>query len=267
MHDFRTSSTGLPLDQADGLRRLFAGRGCHVLALAANPHVPFGGLVLDRVASVLAAWGREVLVVDAAASSPLPHELARVDLAAGIERLAPRVSYLPARGLPMAHVDTRGCAGGFIDALQRAAPAAEVLLLHAEGLDLARLLKRREVRPVLIGADHPESIKHAYANCKLLAHRCGLLSFDLLLAASPSSPRAADIAASLGSCADTFLGAVLRDWALIDPAGDPTGAPDDALARLLEAQLEFDDLPAPVHAAAGSWPAPAGQTPHRPAFR
>jgi flagellar biosynthesis protein FlhG len=259
---------GQPLDQADGLRRLFAGRGRHVLALAANPHVAFGGLVLDRVAAVLAAQGRRVLVVDAAASSPWPHELARVDLAAGIEPLAPRVDYLPARGLPMAYVDTRGSAGGFIDALQQAAPEAEVLLLHADGLDLARLLKQRPLRPLLIGADHPESIKHAYANCKLLASRCGLLSFDLLLAAAPSSPRAAGIAASLGSCADTFLGAALRDWALIDPAGDASAEPDDALARLLGAQLDIDDLPAPAPAAAaGPWAAAADPQPHRSAFR
>jgi len=88
----RKAPQGLPLDQADGLRRLFAGRGCRVLALAANPHVAFGGLVLDRVAAVLAALGREVLVVDAAASSPAAHELARLDLAACIEGVAPRVS-------------------------------------------------------------------------------------------------------------------------------------------------------------------------------
>ena len=58
MRDFRAIAPGMPLDQADGLRRLFAGRGRHVLALAANPHVPFGGLVLDRVAAALAARGR-----------------------------------------------------------------------------------------------------------------------------------------------------------------------------------------------------------------
>jgi flagellar biosynthesis protein FlhG len=267
LRGIQMSSTHMPLDQADGLRRLFAGRGRHVLALAANPHVPFSGVVLDRVAAVLAAQGREVLVVDAAASAPPPHELARVDLAAGIERLAPRVAYLPARGLPLTYVDTRGSAGRFIDVLQQAAPEAEVLL-HAEGPDLARLLKRRAVRPLLIGADHPESIKHAYASCKWLVRRCGLMSFDLLLVASPHSPRARGIAASLGSCADTFLGAALRDWALIDPAGEAGAAPGEALQRLLAAQFEPDDLPAPVSAAAaGSWLAAAGPTPHRPAFR
>ena len=264
----QSTTSPLPLDQADGLRRLFAGRGCRVLALAANPHVAFGGLVLDRVAAVLAALGREVLVVDAADSSPAAHELARLDLAACIERVAPRVAYLPARGLPLAHVDTRGSSAAFIDALQAAAPDAEVLLLHADAADLARLLKRRAVRPLLLGADHPESIKHAYASCKLLVQRCQLMSYDLLLAASPLSPRAADIAASLGSCAEGFLGAALRDWALIDPAGDPAEATDEALARLLGAQLEIDETPA-LHggAAAGVRAASAEPNLHRPAFR
>jgi len=264
----QSTTSPLPLDQADGLRRLFAGRGCRVLALAANPHVAFGGLVLDRVAAVLAALGREVLVVDAADSSPAAHELARLDLAACIEGVAPRVAYLPARGLPLAHVDTRGSSAAFIDALQAAAPDAEVLLLHADAADLARLLKRRAVRPLLLGADHPESIKHAYASCKLLVQRCQLMSYDLLLAASPLSPRAADIAASLGSCAEGFLGAALRDWALIDPAGDPAEATDEALARLLGAQLEIDETPA-LHggAAAGVRAASAEPNLYRPAFR
>ena len=198
MRGLPATALRMPLDQADGLRRLFAGRGRQVLALAANPHVPFGGLVLDRVAAVLAAQGRQVLVVDAAASAPPPHELARLDLAACIERLS------PARGLPAGARPAAGLRGHprLGRRLHRRAAAGRArkprcVLLHAERLDLARLLKRRAVRPLLMGADHPESIKHAYASCKLLAQRCGLMSFDLLLAASPLSPRAAGIAASL----------------------------------------------------------------------
>jgi flagellar biosynthesis protein FlhG len=240
VHDFYTSSERMPLDQADGLRRMFAGRRRHVLALAANPHVAFSGGVLDRLASVLAGQGRQVLVVDAASASPPPHELARVDLPACIESIAPRVAYLPARGLPLQYVDTRGSAGAFIDAVQQAAPQAEVVLLHADAIDLARLLKHRAARPLLVGADHPESIKHAYASAKLLVRRCGLMTFDLLLVAAPRSPRAAGIAANLGGCAENFLGALLRDWALIDPAAGPEEAADAALARLLEAQLALD---------------------------
>lgn len=243
MRDFYAASTPMPLDQAAGLRRLFAGRRRHVLPLAANPHVAFGSLVLDRLAAVLAATGRQVLVVDAASTSPLPHELAEVDLVACIERIAPRVAYLPARGLPLLHVDTRGSASAFVDAAMAAAPQAEVLLLHADGIDLARMFRQRQARPVLLGADHPESIKHAYANAKLLAQRSGLLSFDLLLAAAPGSRRLQAIADSLAGCADTFLGAVMRHMAVVDPAAGATEAPDAALQRLLAAQLALDDQP------------------------
>lgn len=252
MPDFYTSSRPMPLDQADGLRRLFAGRRRSVLPLVANPHVAFGGVVLDRLAQALAAQGRQVLVVDAATNSPPPAELAAVDLALCIETLAPRVAYLAAGGLATAYVDTRGSAAGLIDAVQRAHPAADVIVVHADASDLARIFKQRAARPLLLGADHPESIKHAYAGAKLLATRCGLLTFDLLLAMPPRSPRAAAIVQSLAGCAETFLGALLVHHARIDPASDHAGdaarpAPGDApaapdeLARLLAAQLALDE--------------------------
>jgi flagellar biosynthesis protein FlhG len=101
----------------------------------------------------------------------------------------------------------------------------------------------RSARPVLIAADHPESVKHAYATCKLLARRCGLMTFDLLLAAAPGSPRAPGIASTLAHCADGFLGALLHDWAQIDPAGVPDDPPDEALAKLLAAQLSLEEVP------------------------
>ncbi len=246
MSDFYSPSQRMPLDQADGLRRLFAGRRCNVLAIAANPHVAFSGLVLDRLAALLAALGRHVLVVDAAATSPAPQELAQVDLGACIETLAPRVGYLAARGLPLAHVDTRGSAAGFINAVQMAAPQADLVLMHADAADLVRLFKHRPVRPLLLGADHPESIKHAYASAKLLVGRCQLMTFDLLLVSAPNSPRVAAIGHSLADCADRFLGATLLSTALVDPAGDPQATPDDALAELLGAQLALDELSAPA---------------------
>ena len=224
MRDFYASSRPMPLDQADGLRRLFAGRRCVLLPLAANPHVAFSGSVLDRLAATLAAHGRRVLVVDAGAGAPLP----------------------------LAHVDTRGSAAGFVDALQYAAPDADVLLLHADGADLARLLKRRAARPVLLAADHPESVKHAYANAKLLAGRCALMTFDLLLAAAPTSPRITAIVDSLAGCADRFLGAVLRGHAVVDPAGDPAEPADADLAALLAGQLALDGADDP-----DNWTAPA----------
>ncbi len=241
MSDFYTPSRPMPLDQADGLRRLFAGRRRAVLPLAANPHVAFGGIVLDRVAAALAAQGRHVLVIDAATNSPPPAELAAVDLGLCIESLAPKVSYLAAGGLALAYVDTRGSAAGLVDAAQRACPAADVLLVHADAPDLARIFRRRAARPMLLGADHPESIKHAYAGAKLLAQRCELMTFDLLLAVPPQSPRVGAIVQSLAGCVESFLGAMLVQHAVIDPAADPSRPASDALSRLLAAQLALDD--------------------------
>lgn len=241
MQDFYAPTGPAPLDQADGLRRLFGGRRRRVIALASNPFVAFGGVVLERLTSACAEQGCRTLVVDAAESSPVPRDMARLDLAACIEPLSPQVSYLAARGLPLAHVDTRGSAERFLDALAEAAPETEVLLLHATGGDLARMFQRRAVRPLLLAADHPDSIKHAYASCKLLAQRCRAMTFDLLLAAPPGSPRLEAIAQSMAGCADSFLGVLMRAWACVDPASevhDPIPAP---LQRLVAAQLALDD--------------------------
>jgi hypothetical protein len=41
----------------------------------------------------------------------------------------------------------------------------------------------------------------------------------------------------MASCADGFFGAVLRDWARVDPAGDATEPIDLALARLVANRL------------------------------
>jgi len=244
--DFYAPSQPMPLDQAHGLRRMFAATRQRVLPIAANPHVPFSGVLLDQATAALVARGHRVLVVDAADRSPAPPEMALIDLTACIEALSPQVGYLAARGLPLAHVDTRGSASGFLDAIAEAAPQADAVLLHANATDLARMFMRRAARPVLIGSDDVESIKHAYAACKLLAQRCSLMTFDLLLAAEPGSARASQVAARLASCADGFVGAVLHDWAVVDPAAGPQDKPDTALDRLLAAQMALVAEAAPM---------------------
>jgi hypothetical protein len=240
MRDFYAPSQAGMLDQADGLRRLFAGHRQRLLPLVANPHVAFAGLVLDRVAAELTAQGREVLVVDASAHSQAAAELTRLDIASGIVRVAPRLSYLAARGLPLAFVDTRGSAAGFVDAILRAAPQCDAIVLHAEAAHLARMFARRAARPILLAADHPESVKHAYAAAKLLAQRCELMTFDLVLAGRPGTPRGEAIAGSVARCLDGFLGALLHGWAEVDPAAlDSQPAPRE-LSELLAMQLSID---------------------------
>jgi hypothetical protein len=254
MHDMHLSHTASAADQAHGLRRLFAGTQAQFIALVANPHVAFSSVVLERLTTVLDAMGRNTLVVDAADSSPPPQELAALDLRAGIEPLSARVSYLAARGLPLRHVDTRGSSAHFLDRLQAAAPQCGVLLVHAGAPDLARLFTRRALRPMLLAANQPDSVTHAYAAMKLLATRCGLMSYDLLLAAAPASRRASMIAQRLASCAESFIGAALHDWVAIDPACDVRDSPGEALHALVAAQLRLEPEAAE---ATPAWHAPA----------
>ena len=175
-----------------------------------------------------------------------------MDLADAIEPLAPGVSYLAARGLPIRHVDATGSTAPFLTALTDAAPRAEVILVHAPANELCRLfarsaeLARRSgdesalVRPLLLADDRPASVTHAYAALKLLTQRAGLVVHDLLLGAAPSSPRAERIAIQLATCADDFLGAVLRDWVRLDPATDASEPPSEGLRRWVREALRLD---------------------------
>jgi flagellar biosynthesis protein FlhG len=232
----------MPLDQADGLRRLFAHAQVRFVPVVSNPHMAFGGVMLERLCSGFAEQGSHTLVIDAGENAPEPNEMAQVDLAESIETLSREVSYLAARGLPLRYVDAQGSTAGFLDAVSRAAPGADVVLVHASATDLCRLFMRGESvnrpRPLLLADDRPVSVTHAYAAMKLLTQRGGLLVHDLLLSAAPSSPRAERIAMQIATCADDFLGAVLRDWMQIDPASDPRCASTSALRRWVRDTLQ-----------------------------
>lgn len=246
MNDFYVGTRPAPLDQADGLRRLFAGSSKKFLPLVANPHVAFGGVAIERLTAALALLGHHTLIVDAADTSPPAPEAAALELEPCIEVLAPQVSYLAARGLPMRYVNTRGSSARLLEELAQVAPQVDVVIVHATAPDLARLFTHRAARPLLLAADHPESVKHAYASLKLLAQRCGWLASDLLLVAAPTGARVPQIAASLARCADGFLGAAVAGWAALDPASQASDVPCTALCRIVAAQLHADDDPMPA---------------------
>ncbi len=249
MRDY--DSKPLPLDQADGLRRLFARNRVKMVPVVSNPHVAFGGVMLERLCAGFTELGLHVLVVDASERASAPSELAVMDLADAIETLSDGVSYLAARGLPIRHVDATGSTAPFLTALTDAAPRAEVVLVHAPASELCRLfarsaeLARRSgdenalVRPLLLADDRPASVTHAYAALKLLTQRAGLVVHDLMLSAALNSPRAERIAMQLATCADDFLGAVLRDWVRLDPATDATDAPCEGLRRWVRETLRL----------------------------
>jgi len=227
-----------PLDQADGLRRLFAHARVRIVPVVSNPHVAAGGVLLERLCAAFGEHGRHTLVVDAGERSPAHSELATLELGQCIEGLSPHVSYVAARGLPIKFVDTHGSTAGFLQAVSDAAPWADVVLVHAPATDLTRLFARSEALPLLLADDRPASVTHAYAAMKILSQRAGLVVHDLMLAAAASSPRAERIAMQIATCGDDFLGAVLRDWVHIDPATDATEPPTPALRRLARETLQ-----------------------------
>ncbi|MFG5409873.1 flagellar biosynthesis protein [Piscinibacter sakaiensis] len=217
-----TASRAMPQDQADGLRRLFAPVATRHLPVVSNPHMAFGGVMLERICTALANLGRHTLVVDAGERSPQPRELAALGLAECVEPLSTEVSYLAARGLPLRFVDHRGSTGAFLQAVADAAPQADVILVHAPAGDLCRLFAHAEpgrcAHPLVLSDERPASVTHAYAAMKLLTQRAGLAVHDLLLSAAAGSRRAERIAQQLGRCADDFLGAAVRECLRVDPA-------------------------------------------------
>ena len=262
-HPMRAPPRSQPLDQADGLRRLFAGSRTQVVAVVSNPHTDHGGVQIERLCTAFGEAGRHVLVVDAGERSPGPRELAAVDLAACIEPLSSQVDYLAARGLALRYLDTHGGTAAMLDAVAAAAPHADVILVHASAMDLGRLLGpasswRHRVdggsppTPVLLADDRPAGVTHAYAAMKWLTRRAGLWSYDLLLAAARSSPRAASIPRQVAGCADRFIGARVVHTAWVDPSTPATAPTPAPLRALVAAHLDATGLASPHPAVAVS---------------
>lgn len=235
---------GRPADQADGLRRLFTSHTMRCIPVVSNPQLAFGGVLIERLCSGYAELGLRTLVVDAGERARAPRELARFDLAEGIEPLGPQVGYLAARGLALRYVDAGGSTAAFLDALGEAAPDTDVLLVHAGAAELARLFARRvqelgahALRPIVLCDEQTDGITHAYGAIKLLAQRAGLKAHDLLISAAADSPRAARVAERVAQCADGFLGVALHDWVVVDPTESATAPVSPALQQLVREQL------------------------------
>ncbi len=258
-------------DQAAGLRQIFTGAFARFVPVVSNPHVTCGGVLLERLSTAMVERGAHVLVVDAGERASAAGEMALVDLSQCVERLSPRVSYLTARGLAIRYVDASGSTRRFLDRVAEAAPGCDVVVVHAPANELCRSFghgRRSGVAflgdeapcPIVFAEDRPASVTHAYAAMKLLAERAGFAVSELLLGAAPSSPRAERIAAKLASCADHFFAGVLRDWARVDPAGDPCEPPGDDLRRIAASRFEKDaairDLSHTAERRAARWVGP-----------
>ena len=116
----------------------------------------------------------------------------------------------------------------------------DVVLVHAGATELCRLFaQRRAAAPRRCRARSSRRRPPGERDPRLRVDEAARAArrpdgrHDLLLGAAPHSPRAERIAAQLAGCADNFLGAVLRDWARVDPAGDADATPPSAGAAPL----------------------------------
>jgi hypothetical protein len=221
----RGSISSPPADQAHGLRQMFSTRSLRFIPVVANPSAGCGGLVLERLCTAYASEGLHTLVVDASDQARPPCELAEFDLSEGVEPLSRQVSYMAAKGLPLRHVDARGCCASLLDALADAAPQSDVVLVHASASELVRLFAQRarghNLRPLVFTNDLAEGLKNAYTSVKLLSVRGGWMAYDLVVCAGAHSRQAPAVAERLAQCADTFMGVAQRDWLLLDPREKP----------------------------------------------
>ncbi len=242
----------VPLDQAHGLRQLFSGHRVRFVPVVSNPHIGFGGLMLERLCSAFGGHGARTLVVDAGERAAAADPAVLSDLAAAIEHLSTHVAYLPARGLPARCIDADGFTSAFLDCIVDATGEIDVVLVHASAADLCRMFSRhdprhaarREVYPLLLCDDRPTSVTHAYGALKLLAQRASLLVHDVLLGAAPDSPRAPRIADQLASCAELYLHATVRHAMRIDPAADASEPAPPELRRWAQQWLNSPGLSA-----------------------
>ncbi|MEK8087260.1 flagellar biosynthesis protein [Aquabacterium sp. A3] len=230
-----------PVDQAQGLRRMFATRVLRFIPVVASPEARCGGLVLERLCTAYESFGLRTLVVDASPQARDPGELVAFDIAEGIEALSSHVSYMPARGLPLRYADARGSCATLLDALADASPQSDVVLLHAPASELARVMAQRarecSVRPLVYTNDLAEGLTQAYAAVKVLAQRGGWMSYDLLVAAPVHSTQAQAVADRLARCADDFLGVAQRLAVQLDLQQAAQAQPDARFLSLASGLL------------------------------
>ena len=261
-----TPSAPAPLDQAHGLRQLFVSRMVHFVPLISNPHVLFGGVVMERLCAAWAEMGLHTLVVDAAESAAMPSELAELDLCDAIESLSSQVKYVAARGLPARHVDAQGSSAQLLDVLVQSSPDSDVILVHAPAADWVRMIGNSlrsglapKISPMVLVDEQPAAVTHAYSAIKLMVQRAGLMAHDLIVLSDTAGEGSQRVAASVAQCADQFLHAAQRAWIALDPEQAAQDDPTPQLRDLARAQLET----ALQHPHAQ----PSQNTPHhRPAF-
>ena len=175
-------------DQAEGLRQMFANACTRFVPVVSNPHIAFGGVMLERLCTAFAERGARVLVVDAGRAcrrgrrdgDGRARPVRRAALAAGrlpggarpadplrrrarLDARLPRARRRGRAGLrrrPRPRRAPRSCAG-----CSRTAG-------RGRGSTSTRSTRRARSSSPTTGR---QSVTHAYASMKLLAQRAGLV--------------------------------------------------------------------------------------------
>ncbi len=207
-----------PPDQADGLRRLFATPDVACVLVPENQAVAHADVAIERLTSAFTSQGLNALIVDAGSSAREAHELTAIDLAACVEAIAPRVSYLAARGLALLHAADHDATHPWQTTLAEAAPGADVLLVHAPASQLARLLVSSAARPVLLVDESAGSLDQVLSTLHLLRRYRPALAYDLLVVGDEAASHTFHIGHALTALRADLPSTQLQSWAVILPA-------------------------------------------------
>ena len=204
MHDTPSRPRRAPIDQAHGLRRLFAGSGVRHIALVANPHVAFSG-VRARAADRGARRGRAEHAGRRRRRQRRRRRTSwpRSTCPVASRRCRRRCRYLAARGLPLRHVDTRGVGRCCSTRWRWPRRAPRSMLRACRRQRPGAAVPGARARPLLLAADQPDSVTHAYA--AMQAAGAALRADELRPAAGrgAASPRAARASPSSWAAAPT----------------------------------------------------------------
>ena len=208
------------MDQAHGLRRLFAQQTLHFMPVVSNPYVKRSAVLLDKLCQGLTGQGMHVLVVDATPHPSLRGvnllDVMRRDLNLGqwVDELDSHVSVLTVGSSFEDLASRTDMRQRLFEFLRESAPTADLILFHADALATSRVFAEQAVRPLVLSTDDPASITEVYASIKLLV-QCGHLhKHSMVLDLLGKIRGLPNCAVRLGKCVQDFLGAQLHLAAL-----------------------------------------------------
>ena len=230
---------------------MFAGaQALRFVPVVSNPHVAFGGVLLERLCTALRRARRGTLVVDAAEARQRGRRDG-ADRPRAVHRAAVAAGLLPRRARPADPL--RRCtrarrARSSARCRSRAAGSTSCSSTPARS-ELCRLFARRTrcstaPVPAALADDRPASVTHAYASMKLLAQRAGLRGATTCCSAPRRARRAPSASPTqLAACADTSSARCCATGCGSTRPATPREPPGAGLRRLVAASCACSDEP------------------------